>query len=33
VGNDVVITYNPANTITLQNVLRGNLHPDDFVFV
>jgi hypothetical protein len=33
VGADTVITYDPANTITLQNVQTANLHAGDFLFV
>lgn len=32
VGNDVVITYDAGNTITLQNVNIGSLSANDFLF-
>jgi serralysin len=33
VGNDVVITYDADNTITLQNMTVGSLSANDFLFV
>jgi hypothetical protein len=33
VGADVVITRDAANTITLSNVSKDQLHQDDFWFV
>jgi hypothetical protein len=33
VGNDVVITYDSANALTLKNVALSNLHASDFHFV
>ncbi len=33
VGLDTVITFDAADTITLQNVLKSNLVADDFIFV
>jgi Ca2+-binding RTX toxin-like protein len=33
VGNDVVITYDGNDSITLHNVVMANLHASDFVFV
>jgi Ca2+-binding RTX toxin-like protein len=32
-GADVVITYDAANSVRLQNVLVADLHGDDFLFV
>jgi Ca2+-binding RTX toxin-like protein len=32
-GADVVITYDAASSVRLQNVLIGDLHADDFLFV
>ena len=32
VGDDVVITKDAGNTITLENVLKANLSADDFSF-
>ncbi len=32
-GNDTVISFDAANTITLQNVVRTDLHQDDVRFV
>jgi len=33
VGNDVVITYDANNSITLHDVAMANLHANDFLFV
>ena len=33
VGNDVIITYDADNSITLQNVQMANLHASDFLIV
>ncbi|SCX32479.1 Serralysin B precursor [Agrobacterium sp. DSM 25558] len=33
VGNDTVITYDAANTVTLKNVALTSLHDDDLRFV
>jgi len=33
VGNDVVITYDDNNSITLQDVQMVNLHANDFLIV
>jgi len=33
VGDDVVITYDGNDSITLQNVQMANLHANDFLFV
>jgi Ca2+-binding RTX toxin-like protein len=33
IGNDVVITFDASNTITLWNVQAASLHASDFVFV
>jgi hypothetical protein len=33
VGDDVVITYDGNDSITLQNVQVANLHATDFFFV
>ena len=32
VGNDVVITYDDGNSITLQNTNIGSLNANDFLF-
>ena len=32
VGADVIITDNPANTVSVKNVLMANLGADDFMF-
>jgi len=32
-GNDTVISFDAANTITLQNVMKTDLHHDDVRFV
>ncbi len=33
VGSDTVITFDANNTITLKNVVKSNLHMDDFSFM
>lgn len=33
VGSDTLITFDANNTITLKNILKTNLHADDFSFL